>query len=197
MLTIGNGTCIPWKLFWSSVSSLRTAKVLQTYQSGIKLWTQKVCLKIQNVMTNTCKETGYAKVQNIKTFTQGRQLWPAKFIPCLHKLTLLCIYDDTDWFTRCQIFNCQTIRHCVMWVGNVTACLGSPDMVCVYLSGRYPNAKGQKPFPRYGYPFPLIAWSQEWWMAEYRLKWTQNEGKAWYSAHCKSFSFTRLRSHWR
>jgi len=30
-----------------------------------------------------------------------------------------------------------------------------------------------------------------------RLKWTQNQGKAWYSAHRKSFSFTRLRSHWR
>lgn len=73
---------------------------------------------------------------------------------------------DTGRFTRCQICNCETIRHCVMRVGNVTTCLESPDMVCVDLSGLYPNAKRQKLFPRYRYPFPLIAWSQEWWLAE-------------------------------
>jgi len=30
-----------------------------------------------------------------------------------------------------------------------------------------------------------------------KLKWTRNQGKARYSAYCKSFPFTRLRSHCR
>jgi hypothetical protein len=32
---------------------------------------------------------------------------------------------------------------------------------------------------------------------EDRFKWTRNQGKVWYSAHCKSFSFTRPISHCR
>jgi hypothetical protein len=91
-------------------------------------------------MTNACRETGYAKVHNIKATTQGWQLWPSKFMPMLTQINPLVHTRHWSNHKVQNLHNRETIQHCVMWACNVTACLASPDMVCV--------AKGQNPFPK-------------------------------------------------
>jgi hypothetical protein len=128
------------------------------------------------------RRLGMPRYKIYKHPPKGDSLGQLNSSPCFHKLIFLCIHDTRHWsiYKVQTLHNCETIRHCVMWVGNVTASLVPTDMVCVDLPGLHPNAKWKNQFPRYKYPLPVTAWSQEWRIGQIKVDAKPGEGMVFY-----------------
>lgn len=182
------------------VSSLRTAKVLETYQSDIKLQTWKVCLNNPQCYDQplqgdwVCLRTKYKSIH-----PKGDSSGQLNSCPCSHKLILLYIHDTQ----HCSIHKVPNLQ---LW-NHKALCNESTQCYCLSRVSRYdlcwsfwslPKCQAAETISQVWVPIPIDSMITGMTAGrEDRFKWTRNQGKAWHSAHCKSLSFTRLRSHCR